>query len=177
MKVYIGPYKNNTIFFRLPIIHSIYEYFRSKRKIKVKIDHYDVWNLDHTLSLIILPALIKLKEDKGGVPNVSNEDVPDNLKTTEEYNNDDFDLLLKKWDYVLDEIIFAFKSKQEDWESQFCSGEIDIRWEETDNEHFFQMVRGPKDTFKIDYEGRNKYQERISNGFKLFGKYYESLWT
>ena len=27
-----------------------------------------------------------------------------------------------------------------------------------------------------DDEGRKKHQERMSNGFRLFGKYFESLW-
>ena len=27
-----------------------------------------------------------------------------------------------------------------------------------------------------DDEGRKKHQERMSNGFRLFGKYYEALW-
>ena len=198
MKVYIGPYKNwigpyqiadllQYIGFSEDTCHKIGERLsktflnticlwidsKKKRKTKVKIHGYDIWNLDHTLSLVILPALLKLKEDKQGVPNVSNEDVPDVLKT----DSDDFDLLQKKWDYVLNEIIFAFQSQTEDWESQFCSGEIDITWEETDNKDFFQMVKGPKDTYEIDFEASKKYQERISNGFVLFGKYYESLWT
>lgn len=202
MKVYIGPYKN---WFGPYQLADLLKYLwvsedtcykigkklektwlnnfllwldsKKKRNIKVKIHNYDVWNFDHTLSLIILPLLIKLKERKQGVPDVYNEDVPDNLKTYKGYHDDDFESLQKKWNYVLDEMIFAFQSKQEDWESQFCSGEIDIIWEKTDNENFLQMVKGPKDTFKIDSEGRKKYQERISNGFKLFGKYYESLYT
>jgi hypothetical protein len=29
---------------------------------------------------------------------------------------------------------------------------------------------------RFDKEGYNKYRERINNGFRLFGKYYESLW-
>lgn len=198
MKVYIGPYKNwigpyqianllQYIGFSKDTCHklgkklsktflnTICEWIDSKknRKIKIKIHDYDIWQLDHTLSLIILPTLLKLKEDKCGVPNISNEDVPDDLKT----DSNDFDLLEKKWKYVLDEMIFAFKSLTEDWESQFMSGEIDIQWKKSDNGHFFEMIKGPKDTFKIDSEGRYKYQNRISNGFMLFGKYYESLWT
>lgn len=205
MKVYIGPYKNwagpyqladllqyvgfskNTCYkigekLSKTFLNTICLWIDSKkkRKIKVKIHDYDIWNLDRTLSLIILPALLKLKEDKGGVPNVSNEDVPEELRSNdEEYfsNDNSFDLMVSKWDYVLNEIIFAFKSQTEDWESQFMSGEIDIAWEETDNKDFLQMVRGSRDTFQIDSEGIKKYQERISNGFRLFGKYYESLWT
>ena len=28
----------------------------------------------------------------------------------------------------------------------------------------------------VDYEGMQKRQDRMANGFILFGKYYESLW-
>ena len=33
-----------------------------KRKINIEIDNYDTWNLDHTLALIIYPALLSLKQ-------------------------------------------------------------------------------------------------------------------
>ena len=39
-----------------------------------------------------------------------------------------------------------------------------------------EMKHGPHHTFKIDWEARSKYQDRITNGFRLFGKYYENLW-
>lgn len=38
------------------------------------------------------------------------------------------------------------------------------------------MVEGPKHTRVYDWKGRKKYEERIANGFRLFGKYYQSLW-
>lgn len=198
MKVYIGPYKDwfgpyqiadllQYIGFSKDTCYKIGERLsktflnticiwidsKKKRKTKVKIHDYDIWNLDHTLSLIILPALLKLKEDKSGVPNVSNEDIPDDLKT----DSDDFNIIQKKWEYVLNEIIFAFQSQTEDWKNQFNSGNIDIQFKKIDNEDFFEMVNGPNHTFQIDSEGRDRYQKRISNGFILFGKYYESLWT
>lgn len=39
-----------------------------ERTIVVRIDNYDVWNLDHTLSLIMLPAFTKLREKLNGYP-------------------------------------------------------------------------------------------------------------
>jgi len=38
------------------------------------------------------------------------------------------------------------------------------------------MKKGPKDTFKIDSKRLAKHQKRMSNGFRLFGRYYEGLW-
>lgn len=137
---------------------------RRNRKIKVKLHDYDTWGMDHTLSFIVLPMLKQLKEDKHGAPFVEYNDRPQHLipeKEPEKYSTDEFHF--DAWDWVLDEMIFAFNSKQEDWEEQFYSGNIDF-----DDD--------TKDTSEIDWEGRKKYQERITNGFILFGKYYESLW-
>ena len=66
--------------------------------------------------------------------------------------------------------------EDEDWEEQFYSGESDITWEPVENSDCFELVNGPNHTFEIDMDGMKKYQERITNGFRLFGKYYENLW-
>jgi hypothetical protein len=41
---------------------------------------------------------------------------------------------------------------------------------------YYTMKKGPRDTHKVDMEGMQRMQERITNGFRLFGKYYENLW-
>jgi hypothetical protein len=38
------------------------------------------------------------------------------------------------------------------------------------------MVEGPNHTQKVDWDGMKAEQTRITNGFRLFGKYYEGLW-
>jgi hypothetical protein len=72
-------------------------------------------------------------------------------------------------------MIFAFESKQNDWEEQFHSGEIDRVFKDLEN-GYTEWLEGPNHTFKIDMKGRKAYQKRISNGFSLFGKYYDNLW-
>ena len=47
----------------------------------VKIDHYDTWSMDYTLSKIVLPMLKQLKETKHGSPNTDDEDVPEHLRS------------------------------------------------------------------------------------------------
>ena len=37
--------------------------FTTERKISVQIDDFDTWSLDHTLAIIIHPALVKYKQD------------------------------------------------------------------------------------------------------------------
>ena len=173
------------------MIQSIYNVFnwiwfdRRTQKVKVRIDRWDTWSMDHTLAYIILPMLKQLKATKHGAPYVDPKDCPLELKpkklTKKEKENGHTDSThFERWDWVLDEMIFAFEQKcRDDWESDYCSGEHDMYFEKiTEGEYkgHSEMKRGPKDTFKIDWEGRKAHQERMSNGFRLFGKYYENLW-
>ncbi len=101
MKVSIGRYPKDS---------------NKEQKISVKIDPWDTWSMDVTLAHIILPMLKQLKETKQGAPYVDDEDVPEHLRksaappTENEWDTDDNHF--KRWDYVLDEMIFAFESKQ-----------------------------------------------------------------
>lgn len=156
---------------------------KKKRTIKVHIDRWDTWSMDDTLAHIILPMLVQLKATKHGAPQVDIDDVPKHLKPTKKalaaYNKDGTtdEQFFDRWDWVMGEMIFAFESKVDDgrWEEQFESGTSDIQWKQLENGHS-EMIRGPNDTKEYDWEGRKAYQERISNGFRLFGKYFESLW-
>jgi hypothetical protein len=152
----------------------------------VKIDRWDTWSMDHTLADIILPMLKQLNEDKHGAPYVDDEDVPEELKSTsappkkEEYDTDDNHF--KRWDWVLGEMIFAFECKIDDsWEDAFRSGEFDHKTvvsarDENGKPTMYQWIEGPNHTYKCDYEGMKLVQDRIQNGFRLFGKYYQNLW-
>jgi len=156
----------------------------------VKIDRWDTWSMDHTLGQIALPMLKQLKAAKHGAPFVDDEDVPDELKSTsappKENEWDTDENHFKRWDWAMDEMIFAFECKNDDsWQDAFRSGEHDITWVPVDRdgnevakgEHkYYQMGKGPNDTYKCDYEGMKKVEERIQNGFRLFGKYYQALW-
>jgi len=152
----------------------------------VKIDRYDTWSMDSTLADIILPMLKQLQKDKHGSPFTDDDDVPDELKSTSappkenEYDTDDNHF--KRWDWVLGEMIFAFECKVDDtWEEKFRSGEIDhktvaCKWDENGKAILYQWIDGPNHTYKLDMDGMQEVQKRITNGFRLFGKYYENLW-
>lgn len=157
----------------------------------VKIDKYDTWNMDGTLSPIILPMLKQLHANKHGAPNVDDDDVPEELKSTSappKENKWDTDANhFKRWDWVMEQMIWSFEQLQpeNDWEEQYTSGVCDWKFVPVDSEgnevpkgehKFSEMRHGPNHTYEIDWEGRNKHQERITNGLKLFGKYYQSLW-
>jgi len=153
---------------------------KKNRKIKVIIDKYDTWSMDSTLALIILPMLQQLKATMHGAGYVDDEDVPEELRSTNappKENEWDIDgNHFKRFDYVLDEMIFAFEAKNSNWEHQFHTGNIDIEWIEKDN-NLSEMTKGVNDTHQFDKDGFTIFHNRMANGFRLFGKYYENLWT
>ena len=93
-------------------IHS-----KQNRNVYVKIDGWDTWNLDHSLGLIILPALKQLKDQKQGYPLVKDEDVPEELRSTnaspKENEWDWVDNAEKRSDWVLDQMIWSFQQLME----------------------------------------------------------------
>lgn len=165
---------------RLQSFYNIFNWMwfdRRKQKIDVRIDPWDTWSMDDTLAHIILPMLKQLKETKHGAPYVDPEDVPAELQPKKQKDNGETDRThFERWDWVLDEMIFAFEAKQMDnWEEQFYSGDADLSFKDL-CDGLNEIRRVPKYTFEVDWEGRNAYQQRMSNGFRLFGKYFEALW-
>jgi hypothetical protein len=146
------------------------------RKIDVHIDKWDTWSADHTLALIIYPLLVQLKEQKHGAPLVDDEDVPAglNLRSTEapakanEYDVDENHF--KRWDWVLDQMIWSMKEIAEDkpTEEQFFDhSEVDPTAD------FNTQIQQTK----LDRQGLEQYNQRLQNGCVLMGKYFMSLWT
>lgn len=152
------------------------------RDIRVRIDGYDVWGADHTLALIIHPVLLKLKSVKHGSPFVDDEDVPEHLRSAaappkaNDWDIDDNHEL--RWDWVLDEMLWAFEqcSKEDSGSDQFYSGNMDWVFVKDEESGLSEITDGPKNTFKVDRVGRDAHYDRIKNGHRLFGKYYFSLW-
>ena len=79
----------------------------------VKIDRWDTWSMDYSLSHIVVPMLKQLKETKHGSPFVDDEDVPEELKSTsappKENEWDTDENHFKRWDWALNEMIWAFE--------------------------------------------------------------------
>ena len=197
MKVYIGPYKNwfgpyqvaeKLLFWmdkeddrvtafgdrlaKITPLCRLLDWLDSKknRKTKIRIDRYDTWNMDHTLALIILPMLKQLKATKHGSPYTDDEDVPEHLRSNpnrirmgdpdirkvESWDADD--TVHVRWEWVLNEMIYAFEMElDEDW---------DLR--------IYQ--REPEGWDDAKFAERKAIADRIANGFRLFGKYYQGLW-
>lgn len=159
---------------------------KKKRKISIKLDRYDTWSMDHTLAMIIVPMLKQLRDTKHGSPYIDVEDVPDHLHPDPNRINLGTDgspmkwdpdyKIHDRWDWVLNEMIYAFECElDENWESQFSSGEHDILWEKQAN-GLSEMKHGPNDTYKVDDVALKAAWARRNNGRRLFAKYYHNLW-
>jgi hypothetical protein len=125
----------------------------SKRKIQVRIDPHDTISMDYTLSLIILPMLKQLKKVKRFAPDIDECDLPKKLRSVKKQkknyiNVDKYEL--KRWDYILSEMIWAFTQVSTDWHN--------IAWK------------------KKSRKEAVLYFNRVDNGIRLFGKYYLRLW-
>lgn len=119
---------------------------------QIVIHPWDTWSMDHTLSYIIAPMLVQLKDTKHGAPYVELDDVPASLHPkpdpkgmSEKEGWDTDETHFERWNWVLDEMIWAFTYKRDNFDS----------------------LMDPN---------REEIQKRMSNAFYLFGKYYESLW-
>ena len=171
-----------------PVLERIYSW--RQRKIKIRIDKYDTWNMQDTLALIILPMLKQLKETTHGSPYVDDEDVPEHLRSTSappkegEHELDAFHH--DRWTWVLDEMIWTFEQFNTDWEAQYHSGVHDYIFEKTGKtmlnpitgkeEELSEMKHGPNHTAEVDMDGLTAHRKRIDNGTRLFGRYYSNLW-
>lgn len=140
----------------------------------VKIDYYDTWSMDSTLSPIILPMLKQLQATKHGSPFVDDADVPERLWSTapgardgcNEWDTDNNHH--ERWTWVMDEMIWAFTQlTMDDHEQQF--------WDHSGVDYSQPLLKQMGKS-KCDWDGLNAHNERIRNGTRLFGKYYQALW-
>ena len=152
----------------------------------VKIDKWDTWGMDTTLASIIVPMLKQLKATKHGSPYVYDDDVPEELRSTSAPPEEDaYDIDAnhhKRWDWAMDEMIWAFENILDDNSFDlFSKGVSDYKhepceWDENGKATMYKMVEGPNHTAEFDEEGYDKHHKRISHGTYLFGKYYKGLW-
>ncbi len=140
MKVHIGKYPKNPF---------------KERKVDVKIDKYDYWNLDSTLAHIIVPALKQFRANINSIPGdfsaklhnesysqLSFDFINETYKEAEE-------IVFNQWKETVDKMIWSFEQILAD-----------------DNE----------EQYIIDKKVYQIYRERIQEGLDLFAKYYTALW-
>lgn len=145
MKVDIGPFPSATS--------------KKDRKVKIKIDNYDLWSLDHTLAMVIYPAVKLIAKHKVGTPMSMFSDRCHELmqmgtQPTAALKREYTKLNKaghKKWQDTLNEIVWTFHQLAEVEEFEATEG----------------MTRKQEDA----------YHQRIKDGLHLFAEYYRALWT
>lgn len=131
----------------------------------IKIDPHDMDNLDVTLAKIIHASLVEFQKIDRGIPaNDMTQDVDQIIKLSNMIGSiddeavnpltetDDYQLRVKQWKIILDEIIWSFK--------QIIIGEWEWSANYLDNNNLV-----------------DQHRQRMMNGMSLFVKYYCSLWV
>jgi hypothetical protein len=162
-----------------------------ERKIDVQIDPWDTYSIDHTLSLIILPALLQLKHSMHGVPNEFGKYIGSDMDSnyTFDFINDDskevFDKRCKEWEEILNKMIWSFQQILcEDYDEKYHHGKMQVGWTpiQITNpstgqvEDMYEMVDKNPNEHWYDHVGHQLHEKRIQEGLDLFGKWYRSLW-
>jgi hypothetical protein len=174
----IGEWLNNTPL--SGICEWIHE--RRKRVVKVRVDYYDIWGMDHTIALIALPLLKKLKEKKQGSPHVDDEDVPEHLRSTaapplteeEQHCGSTDNNWHDRWEWVLNEIIWGFENMIADdaGDRQFSADKDPAKPSDEPGISFKEMM----DRTTYDFEAYKAFSDRVQNSMCLFGKYLQGMW-
>lgn len=123
---------------------------------EIEVEYRDMWSIDSTLSLILEPLFKMFKEKTNKFIHVDNEDLPEHLQgpdgfyfTKHSFSKEEEKLLSDRMHWMLDEIIYAASSINNDWES---------------------------DHDDYSSEEYKKQDSRIDNGFRLLGKYMRTFW-
>ena len=151
------------------------------RKNEVKVDRYDSWSADWTIAQIAAPLLVQLQETKHGAPFVDDEDVPEELRSTacapKENEWDTDENHFKRWDWVLEEMIYAMQEIANDKENEpEMFRHIGDMVTEENPDGTFTMVSSGVERIPEMEEPNRQYHKRIQRGCVLFGKYFQNLW-
>lgn len=141
------------------------------------------WDFKSHCAKWVLPRLKKLREDTISYPSrLSNsdetfsdqryfsfyKDVSKGDSKTQEYG-------AIKWNEILDKIIWSFEHMDDDIDPIYPEN-YDHRQIVVDISEKGTTFRAADDR-KIDWSPIEAHQRRLQEGFELFGKYYEDLWS
>lgn len=139
-------------FARNRYLERLFDWIESKRKdtVNVKLDKWDHFDAYTVIAAVTLPLLKAMQSDWRGSPMIDYGDVPESV--TKDLNEDE--AIHARWEYVLGEMVWAMEQIQPnyDWEEQYY-----------DNDDM--------------YTKRQAHEERMAEGFRLFGKYFMNLWV
>ena len=151
----------------LPGIQRLQSYVTNAQpKEYIRIDPYDVWSADMTMAKIIAPLLIKMKEHSHGYFQVDQKDRRHKCQPDQ-----------SAWGYVVDEMIWTFTELAQGADTmRFCHGELKMHSKKYGDRGCCR-VYFDKSGYYVDKVGEKWYHDRITNGLRLFGRYYRNLWT
>ena len=143
---------------------------KRQRQVYVRIDDYDVWNMDETLRHIIGPMFVKLKAVKHGYGYIEDADVPEHLRSVHAPAERELEWdknAEARYEWLLDELIWAFSTDHEAAKNKFYD------WSAVDKtEGLNAQIRN----LQVDREGLQAYETRLQRAYELFGKYYQTFW-
>lgn len=156
---------------------------RGEQRRSIRIDPWDIWSMDSTLTPIILPMLQQLREKKHGSPG----DMPAFTHVSDQGLQLSFDFYSEgdeaawaqghvQWTEIMDKMIWSFEQLSTDWEQQFHHGKSDLMLVKQPGTDYSVMERGPLDTSWFDIKGYQEHDKKIQEGLELFGKYFRNLW-
>ena len=140
-----------------------------KSKGKWVVSRRDAWDLDYTLSPIILAGLVKFKET---IIKSKYSGVPSSFVKGEDVTDED----VKEWHNTIDSMIYAF-DKDNMPDIQDYNFKINIEHGEKAN-GFTQIFLNcdNEEEKQRYYKDLEDHQNKCEEGRMLFAKYYENLW-
>ena len=130
----------------------------------------DVWDLDYTLSPIILAGLVKFKEI---IINSKYSGVPSSFIKGEDVTDED----VAEWYSVIDKMIYAFdKTNVPDIRDFKFKIEMDRGETKANGSTQIFLKCDNEEAKKRYYEALGEHHKKCEEGRVLFAKYYENLW-
>src|SRR3990170_2491563 len=163
MKVNISNYKSHKVI--------------KKRKEEVRIDEWDTFSLDHTLALIIYPALVKFKEARKKMPGVSSPffEYGDELDEHGHHTRKALNIAEKRYIKFINECIWAFGeiARNNPGEKKFFKKNGKKRKTKKLENGGSEIIETGLD---FDKEGHTKYYKRLEAATEAFGKNFQTFW-
>jgi hypothetical protein len=115
--------------------------------------------------------LQQLKDTKHSTGWIDDEDVPEELRSHNGTKDDEYSWdsnAEARYNWVLNEMIWAFKQKTlDDDTAEF--------YDHTESEKEEDIMKS-LEKLKVDRVGLEAHEKRKENGYRLFGKYFQTLW-
>lgn len=140
-----------------------------KSKGKWIASYRDIWDLDYTLSPIILAGLVRFKEQ---IVNSKFAGIPSSFVSGEDVTDED----VANWHSTVDKMIYAFDNKNLPDISDY---NFDIQMTRGESKNGSTRVHFKCDNEKEKqryYTALKDYNEKCKEGRILFATYYENLW-